>query len=399
MKTDLTKLKKDELLALAKKNKIPNAALLKKADLIKALFRNISSVVRKPKAAAKVSRARKTTIEKTPLIKKGVKVAPSKTATVKAILERPIPKSSIARPAAKDRGKPKRLDDLTVMHQESQHIHSQVAASQEHVQTFRTTPGDLPDSYGETKLVVMVRDPYWAYSYWDLSGDTKVYIEKIYRENDGVRPVLRVHDVSGVSFNGKNGNTSWDLDVSLDARNWYINLGIPGASFIIDLGLKDKSGAFFLIARSNKISLPIDYPSSVVDEEWMISDMDFDELYAISGGLGIGLSSGELKKRKKQLFKFQDVLSSGGLSSPSGVKEKKPREFFLEVDTELILYGRTYADAKVTVEGKPVKLRPDGTFSLRYHLPDGMMKLPVKAISSDGIDSRQVGIKVNKETK
>jgi hypothetical protein len=31
---------------------------------------------------------------------------------------------------------------------------------------------DLPFSYNETKLVLMVRDPLWAYAYWDFSADS-----------------------------------------------------------------------------------------------------------------------------------------------------------------------------------------------------------------------------------
>ncbi|MBN1492990.1 MAG: DUF4912 domain-containing protein [Candidatus Omnitrophica bacterium] len=379
MKTDLKKLKKDELLALAEKHNIPSAARLKKADLIKALSADKSSVT-------KIVHPQKKTVAST---KTERKPTATRSRTKKASTQAPV----------QERTKKTRLDDLTVMHQETQHIHSHISQPHDHVQTFRAGTGELPDSYDETKLVVMVRDPYWAYSYWDISNDTRGFIDRMYREREGVRPVLRVHDVTGVNFNGNNGNSSWDLDISIDARNWYLNLGVPGGAFVIDLGLKDKNGDFILIARSNKIQLPIDYPSSVIDEEWMISDLDFDELYALSGGLNIGLSSGELKKKKKQLFKFHDVLSSVGLASPSGVKEKKPRAFFLEIDTEIILYGRTYSDAKVTVEGKPVKLRPDGTFSLRYHLPDGVMRLPVKAISSDGVDERQKSVKVNKETK
>ncbi|MFC1808999.1 DUF4912 domain-containing protein [Candidatus Omnitrophota bacterium] len=358
MKKDLKDLKKEELVALAKKQKIAKPALLKKDALIKLLAKKKTVAKKSPK---------KSSPRKTVATRKVKATKPSK----------------------------RRLDDLTLLHQETQHIHSHISQPPQEQQTFRAGTGELPGSYGETKLVVMVRDPYWAYSYWDLSEETHNYVASVYREKEGVRPILRIYDVTGISFNGGNGHSSWDLDVSLDARNWYLNLGVPGSSFIIDLGLKDKNGEFFLLARSNKISLPIDYPSSVVDEEWMISDLDFDELYAISGGVGI--SSGQIKKKKKILF--QEILSSGSVASSGAVQKAKERGFFLEVDTELILYGRTYSNASVTVDNKNVKLRPDGTFSLRYHLPNGALKLPVKAISSDGVDSRKTTIKVNKETK
>jgi hypothetical protein len=69
------------------------------------------------------------------------------------------------------------------------------------------------------------------------------------------------------------------------------------------------------------------------------------------------------------------------------------------VNTELIVYGATESDAKVTVQGRPIKLRPDGTFSLRFALPDGKQVIPVAATSSDEAEKRVITPIVNKETK
>ena len=128
---------------------------------------------------------------------------------------------------------------------------------------------------------------------------------------------------------------------------------------------------------------------------------DFDEIYSLSGGIDVGLSSGELRRKKRLLF--EQILSSGAVSSSPGLfmkEEKAPKkDFFLEVDTELILYGRTKADATVTIGGKEVPLRPDGTFSIRFHLPDGDRHLPVKAVSSDKDDRRKITVNVQKNTK
>ena len=53
--------------------------------------------------------------------------------------------------------------------------------------------------------------------------------------------------------------------------------------------------------------------SDVIDEEWMIPD--WDQMYALSGGFGIGLSSQELRQlMKKRLF---SEAASGWVSSLS----------------------------------------------------------------------------------
>lgn len=261
---------------------------------------------------------------------------------------------------------------------------------------------DLPYSYNSTKLVLMVRDPYWAFSYWDMGEETARKVSTVLKEHYGnIRAVLRVYDVTDVEFDGKNSHWNYDLDVFLEARNWYINLGIPNRSYIVDLGLVDARGNFYLIARSNCVRTPREGPSDIIDDQWLA--VDFEEIYALSGGFGVGLSSAELKQRKRKLFEQLlsvpgSGISSPGISSPAGRRQEGVRGFFLEVATELIVYGRTLPDAKVTVSGDPIRLRPDGTFSLRYFLPDGEKHLPVQAVSRDDVDSRKVSIRVRKET-
>jgi uncharacterized protein YfaP (DUF2135 family) len=66
---------------------------------------------------------------------------------------------------------------------------------------------------------------------------------------------------------------------------------------------------------------------------------------------------------------------------------------------ELIIYGATEADAKLSVQGKPVTLRPDGSFSLRFYFPEGNQDYPIEAVSSDGSMNRKISFAVKRETK
>ena len=56
-------------------------------------------------------------------------------------------------------------------------------------------------------------------------------------------------------------------------------------------------------------------------------------------------------------------------------------------------------DARVTVQGRPVKLRPDGSFTMRFFLPDGEQVLEVHATNRDGDIERKITPIVNKRTK
>jgi hypothetical protein len=256
----------------------------------------------------------------------------------------------------------------------------------------------LPYSYNVTKIVLMVRDPYWAYVYWDIDEAKYKEVQYLMQAHGGrIKTILRVYDVTDVEFNGFNSHRTFDVDVNLEAKAWYIHTSVPDRDYLVDIGLLDDHGKFYLIARSNRMRTPRDTMSNVIDENWMM--VDFDEIYSLSGGFGVGLSSGEVRRRRKLLF--EQLISSGAVASSPGLFLKQPppeTDFFLEVGTELILYGRTKPDATVTVSGKPVALRPDGTFSVRFHLPDGALNLPVISVSVDKKHTRQITPIVRKNT-
>jgi uncharacterized protein len=53
----------------------------------------------------------------------------------------------------------------------------------------------------------------------------------------------------------------------------------------------------------------------------------------------------------------------------------------------------------VTLAGQPVKLRSDGTFTVRRALPDRREVLPVVAGSGDGCEQRTVILAIERNTK
>jgi hypothetical protein len=165
----------------------------------------------------------------------------------------------------------------------------------------------------------------------------------------------------------------------------------------VDLGLLLPNGVFITIVRSNTVSTPLDGPSWITDEEWMIPDDMFARLYGM--GFGFGRSSAVGKGWQEKIRK--QFVSSPGISSLASPVKRMPseRKFWLVVNTELIVYGATDPDAKVRVQDREIKLRPDGTFTLRFALPDGRQVIPVEAASCDGIDKRVITPIVERQTK
>ena len=257
-------------------------------------------------------------------------------------------------------------------------------------------PQELPAQYGRDMLTILVRDPRWIFCYWEVTGSTiENFRKQLGEEFEKAKFVLRAYDVSGVNFTGANANRFFDVSVNRYANNWYIETGAPGSSWCVDLGLILPDGRFITILRSNIVQMPPEGASEITDEEWMIPDWMFARLYGMGFGLGRSSPVGKAwQERMKQ------VLSSGVPSSGSPVKlAPKARKFWMMVNCELIVYGATEPDARVTVQGKPVKLRLDGSFTFRYALPDGTQVIPVKAVSSDGVEERTITPVVERNTR
>lgn len=265
----------------------------------------------------------------------------------------------------------------------------------------RILPSELPQRYERDMMVLQVRDPWWLHCYWEVASSTWNGIkERLHELVYSAKRVLRVYDVSNIIFNGKNANRFFDVEVGPESMNWYIDTRGPGRSWCVDYGLKLATGEFVTILRSNTVSTPLDAPSWMTDEEWMIPEEIFARLYGLGFGMGSTSPTQGWQERMKESLS-SGILSSPGLASgasPVKKKSKKDRKFWLVADCELIVYGATEPDAAVTVQGKPIRLRPDGTFTLRFALPDGKQEIPIKAVSADGIEERSITPVVSRET-
>lgn len=264
----------------------------------------------------------------------------------------------------------------------------------------------IPESYGETRISLLPRDPHWMYTYWEVSDQTVQEIKRLYGENIfySSQTTLRMVQVSADLKPLK----TIDVIVALDAKNWYLNAEEEGSSWYVELGLKTSDGKFILLAKSNLVTLPMARVSHLIDEKWVTIREELEKVLEASGGGKVGMGSLELARMLSQrwLTINQQISSwkgSGGITSFGiGAPElhgKKERGFRLVADCDLILYGATEKIATVTVAGRPIELSPDGTFSLRFSLPDGNLELPVRAVSGDRVEERSIHISVERKSK
>jgi hypothetical protein len=152
-----------------------------------------------------------------------------------------------------------------------------------------------PETYGENAITLMVRDPYWLFTYWEFAPELRAELAGRIGEETllSSRLVLRVYDVTGVDPD--HANEYRDIDIAPAARNWYINVMRVEREYCVDVGLITPDGEFVVIARSNRVALPPVGPSDVIDEEWVTLE-SLEEVYrrvergptSGSGGWGSG---------------------------------------------------------------------------------------------------------------
>jgi len=111
---------------------------------------------------------------------------------------------------------------------------------------------ELPASYNETRVVVMLRDPAWAFAYWDLrEADAEAFAKSELFEG----LALRVFAMSNADTDEGSVSDVTDIPVTLIDTSWYIHL--PEQERFYRIGLVAfQGGAEQLLAVSNVVAVP-----------------------------------------------------------------------------------------------------------------------------------------------
>ncbi len=247
------------------------------------------------------------------------------------------------------------------------------------------------------RVVLIVRDPFWLQAYWELSRSTLARAQAALGQDwHGARPILRLVDVTSEDTTAAAEQHVRDVSIHGGVSTWYIDVH-SSRSYRIDIGYLSRRGRFFVLARSNVVTTPKAGLSDSLDENWSSLQGQFDKIYHQSGGGNPATVSSDLRELfEERLRRPMQSMSLQGL----GLGGMTPsRKFHFEIDAELIVYGSTEPNAKVSLQGEPVPLRSDGTFTVRFSLPDCRQILPAVASSADGIEERTIVLAVERNTK
>ncbi|HXV19184.1 MAG TPA: DUF4912 domain-containing protein [Candidatus Omnitrophota bacterium] len=254
----------------------------------------------KPKKPAKATRASKK------IAKKAIRAIRR---IVRSFTEKPKSKSTRVRQKAVNRRPSRKAQGVLI----EQHAYLLGSEQQNGYHEVRVRSYELPQGYGDNKITLLVRDPWWLFSFWEITPQRREEILSAMRR-EGLseeRSVLRVYDVTGTSL--PHHNAYFDIELGGLASCWYIDVGQPDREWVIEIGVRAHGGRFFMLARSNAVRTPRFGVSDVLDEEWMMPDELYWKLFGASGGLGRAVSSLEAREMVERYLK--NIVSSEGSSS------------------------------------------------------------------------------------
>ena len=444
---DYTKLTKVELVKIAKELDIPGISRMKKEELIDAIMAHETDLhdkktkadqLKTKKTEAKESTTmsekkdekkvtspkEKSVSSKKPAAKHAeIKETKPKTAPVITVEKKvEIPKIPVAAakaskkeeshaiPAASEpeKAKPRRMEAPPSA------VRAESFRDEELARVDEGIP-ELPEGYGDNRVVLLPRDPQWLYSYWDMTNEHK----ELFRQKGGKYHVLRLYDVTNIDFDGRNANAVYEHACVEWARWWYIPVPTPGNSYCIELGYLTESGEWLALARSNTVEAPVNKPSSWVHDvfvtvpfgQWIEpSILSYPEIMTPP-------PSPATPDLHEKMYQYAQGQAPEGLSSyrvagslpPFGShmagsrggtpKPKDKHDFWLTADAELVVYGATESGAKLKIGSETIELRPDGTYSLRLAFENGTIELPISSTSRDEKYSREIKLTFTRKTE
>jgi hypothetical protein len=302
----------------------------------------------------------------------------------------------------------------------------------------------LPSSYGTGKLFLTARDPHWLYAHWDFTH------EEQFRHNAKSidrHLILRLHDEAQPQ------KYVAEIHVHPESKHWFVHVEQAGRNYSTELGYYSAGRNWKSLATSATQRTPPDTISadSTVEFATIPLELSFETMLCLlkenSGNdaaqnVPLARAIENIRHRTQQHFPeamhiadwtleqeqlLAEILAAdtAGIALPSshdsaGVEDQigdssfiespssyvssffggvgEP-DFWLNVNAELIIYGATEPDANVSLAGKQIPLRADGSFRFQFALPDGNYAMPVVAVSADGTDGRAVELKFSRATE
>ena len=215
--------------------------------------------------------------------------------------------------------------------------------------------GELPEGYGRSRIVLLPRDPQWAYTYWDVPNEHK----KALREQGGQQLTLRLIEATADGEQVASGTVQEYPCTEVD-REWYLPIPLGDRVYQVEIGYRTATGEWLMLARSAPVTLPPSHPSDWIQDHFV--SVTFDQslqgqtvyqleepLWSQSQIRSSWLSS-LMDREGLSRMPLTQVPGSIGpwLASGSGLggTDPYPRE-------EWVIYGKADGDTELSLDADP----------------------------------------------
>jgi hypothetical protein len=276
------------------------------------------------------------------------------------------------------------------------------------------TPAPQPDA--ETRVVFLPRDPQWAYVFWEISEADLAHA----LQAGASQLCLRVADVTGLAGGSAHPHTLQEVVVDSHSTEWYLPVPLSDRDYRVELGYrKGSAGGWISLAFSSVARVPALHPSEQILDQFVPFTLEAAAPTSLSLPAPVESSDSGLHERLYQTatarwrklgrgseaFHELDessadrqghhasgagIWASGRQESGAGGVAPRQRSFWLVADAELIVYGATDPDARLTIGGEDVPLSADGTFRVQVPFRDGQQVYPIVAVAADAEQKRNI---------
>lgn len=341
-------------------------------------------------------------------------------------MKKSSPKKSAAgksKPRSKSKGKP------TSLTKTAKQPASKLPATKTRAKKTNARAPKKAATAEEQPMFAVAQDPGWIFCYWDprLGSATNRNL------------LLRLSTSGSVLVES-------ETPVPSGSNSWYLKTENPGARYDIALGLY-RGSRWQNLSRARDIPTPrctpVGFSTPVFsdvspDDElrkvWAILQTEgsadenlsgtinrlqregrlpsvdatpaqraiFDRLWenahAWPGLSGLSSEHGLPSSWSGSFARTSSWSSAGLVRESSSSWSERSRDFFLHVNAELIFYGGTHPQARVTIDGQPVALQADGSFRYHFVFAEGSHEIPLVAESPDGSEKRHATLRFERLT-
>lgn len=255
---------------------------------------------------------------------------------------------------------------------------------------------DANEDIQDESLSVKIIDPYWLHVTWCIRRRSleraKAAMGQLWYD---AKPILRVTILSdGDAGTGARYRHERDILIHGLVNHWFVAVKNPPATYQIEIGYLAKQ-RFFSLLKGNVVSTP-QVRSALRYEE--STDVSWMHACGLQPAQTPNWSPSNHHLSKKWASRIHSLFT---VEPGEEEQEKNVKNAFVEypfrIETEMVIYGSTSPDSRVTVDQEWVAVQPDGTFMLRIDIPEqGKQVMTVDSINRK--ESRKIILSLERTT-